>query len=342
MTRSRSSFSLLLLSSLCSLFLCGACRAADETEPYKIRIVLSIARHPLLTKVFRDRVAHELSDGLQAALGNLAKVEVTQTHPKLDDIRRHGLVKGLDGWREQSEYKTHFVRIEYTRTGYTIQTRQHDGLLGMTSPVVRRDRTRDPAYVGRTAALLMDRDMGLLGTVESEPDGKKLVRVALKGGKLGVDLGKWVKKDEVFALVRMSGGSVGELAPWALLQVEEPPTDGVCVCRYFSRYIQKGGVSGLRCVLLGTHKGTLRLRLVQDRPGKGRTGLDSAVTLEIRHNGFDGEETTKLSFSTNGSRDEDTLAHDPQKGLFNRVAFISVLSAGELRRASPWRWSMTG
>ena len=62
---------------------------------------------------------------------------------------------------------TNASQIDFTGTVYTIQTRQYDGTTGRLSPVVRSDRTHDPAYVARTTALLLERDLGLLGTIDS-------------------------------------------------------------------------------------------------------------------------------------------------------------------------------
>jgi hypothetical protein len=287
-----------------------------------------------LTDLFQQRVAREVKDGLQAALGDLAKVKVLTKHPKLAEITRFGLARTLDNWRERSPFKTHFVLIDFSGTAYTIQTRQHDGLTGLPSPTVRHGRERDPAYVGRTAALMVERDLGLLGTVESEPDKeKRMVRVQLKGGGLGTDLSQWVKKGEVFALVRVAGAGPGQLVPWAVLQVEEPAKDGACVCHYFSRYVL-GRVSGLVCVLIGTQTGPLRLRLMQEKPGGKLGSLDAAVILQIRRTGFDGEDTTRLQLSTNGARDVDTSAMG-EKGIFNKLAFVSVLSGDKVRARVP-------
>ena len=311
-------FPLLLLAVL----FCSGDRASasDAKEPYKIRIVVQVARHRLLTKLFHDQVAQEVADGLQAALGDLARVSVTTKPVKPAELK------------PRSQYKTHFVYIDLARTAYTIQTRQYDGLTGLSSPVMRRGRTRDPAYVARTAALLIEQDLGLLGTVETEPDKQGLVSVRLKGGGLDVDFGKWVKKGEVFALVRVPGDSPGQWVPWAVLQVEEPATDGVCVCRYFSRY-RLPRVAGLKCVLLGTQKGPLRLRLVQEKRGK-LVKLDGNVTLQIRRHGFEGEDATLLPISTNGVRDVDTTKQG-ENGRFNKLAFVSVLTLDTLKARIP-------
>jgi hypothetical protein len=326
-----------LLLSLLAPPAAPAAAGSDAREPYQIRIVLSLARNPLLTHndVFRGQVARELSDGLQAALGDLARVKVLATHPKLADVQKRGLQRGLDGYTARSPDKTYFVAVSFTGGSYVIQTRQHDGLLGVVSPTIRRDRTPDRAFVARTAALLIERDLGLLGTVQSNPDASRTVRVELKAGRLGA-LGRWVKKDEVFALVRVPPGGAGRPQPWAFLQVEEPPADGVCACKLYSRY-RLADVVGLRCVLLGTRKGTLRLRLVKDAPGGAGKRLDGSVQVQVRHHGFEGEDATLVKFDTNGARDVDTAARFPGRGVFNRLAFVSVLSpeSGTLRARIP-------
>jgi hypothetical protein len=315
-------FRRLLPLLLLGAFLAPAGRvAADEAkEPYKIRIVVQTTRNRMLTKLFREQVAQEVADGLQAALGDLAKVEATTKPLEAGELR------------QRSDYKTHFVHIDLARAAYTITTRQHDGLTGLYSPVMRRGRTSDPAYVARTAALLIEEDLGLLGTVESEPDAQGLVQLRLKGGALDVDLGKWIKKGEVFGLAEVLGDSVGHWVPWAVLRVEEAPRDGVCTCRYFSRYKLRR-VAGLKGVLLGTRKGPLRLRLMQEKNGK-LVKMEGSVTLQIRRHGFEGEDATRLSITTNGAKDIDTSTKGAN-GRFDKLAFISVLSGETLRARIP-------
>ncbi len=329
-----------LLAALAGALAAGPARADDRLEPYQLRIVVHVARHRLLTDVFRQQLERELKDGMQAALGKLARVEVVGGKPKdqplarrLDDVLARGLQKALDGWRERSPYKTHFVLIDYSGTHYQIQARQHDGLTGLPSPAVRRRRTRDRAYVARAAALLIEHDLGLVGTVESEPDSDGKVRVELRGGGLGVDLSRWIKKDEVLALVRVAGDRPGQEMPWAFLQVETPAADGACTCRVYRRYPGLR-VKGLRCVLLGTRSGSMRLRVVQEKRGGGYGELESSVRLEIRRHGFEGEESTLLKVFPDGTRDVDT-AREGEKGRFDRVAFVSVLSGAQRKARIP-------
>src|SRR5262245_44087012 len=103
-TASRVMGVLLFLSSWCLLCPGGAASPAEGElkEPYRLQIVLHVARHKLLTDVFRQQVARELGDGLQAALGDLARVQVVEEHPRLGDVLARSLERALDGWRERS------------------------------------------------------------------------------------------------------------------------------------------------------------------------------------------------------------------------------------------------
>src|SRR5262245_10719727 len=119
-----------LLASLCSLCLGGDCFGSELREPYRLRVVLDVAKHRLLTPVFGQQVARELGDGIRAALGELARVEVTAEDPRPEALRRRGLERGLDGWAERSPFKTHFVRIDYANGQYEVRARQFDGTVG--------------------------------------------------------------------------------------------------------------------------------------------------------------------------------------------------------------------
>jgi hypothetical protein len=176
--------------------------------------------------------------------------------------------------------------------------------------------------VSRIASLLIEKDLGLLGTLAGEPDGAGRVKVDLKGGSLGVPLNRWVKKGEIFSLVQPGATGESQAVPWALLRVEEEPgADGSCVCRLFHRY-RLSGASGLRCVLLGTVQAPLRLRLMQEESDGKRKPLDATVTLEVRREGFEGEDGG-LTLSASGLRDVDT-SRRREPVLFDRVAFVTV------------------
>lgn len=305
---------------------------ANSRDIYQIRIVLDMERHKLLTPVFREQVARELRDGMQAAFGTLARVEIQEKHPKLADIRSRGLARALDGYQEQNGQHTHFVRIDYSGTHYRIQTRMHNGILGLPAPVVRTGRT-DRAYVSRTTLFLMERDLGLLGTIQSEPDAANHVQVQLRGGGLGVDLSRWIQKGEIFRLAQQEASGPARLLEWAYLQVIEPPQEGICTCKLFSRYVLSK-TSGLQAELLGTRTGPLRLRLLQEKPGGGVEPLRSPVTLQLRKFGFEGEETTRQQVTATSGREIDT-ARFGEKGRFSKLAFVSVLTGESLRARIP-------
>jgi hypothetical protein len=325
----RASFYLSFLSFLCPLCLYGEIRAQELNSPYNLHIVVHVAENRLLTDVFRRNIERELRGGFQSALGDMGRVEVTDKHPRLADVLARGL-RSLEGWKDRDDQKTHFVLIDYTGTHYEIQTRQYDGTIGLPSPVVRIDRTRDRAFVAKAAALLIKKDFGVLGTIQSGPEGaKNQVKIELRGGGLG-DMTRWVKKDDVFALAPPDGGTQASLK-WSLLQVEQAPAedarDGVCLCRFFHRYEVRGGIAGYRCIKLGTIQAPLHLRWMQRQ--RVRNGFkikppDSTLLVEIRRYGFDDEKATKLEkqSDTNGFMD---TASD-KDGVFNNVAFVRVSS----------------
>lgn len=271
------------LYSLCALcVLCGSTSAAPDTEaakPYKLTVVLRVADHPLLTTVFKEQLQRELGDSLRDALGtSLVQLDVVTTHPILDEVDKRGLHAALESYKNAEPGKTHVVLVDYVGGKYEVKSGQHDGLTGLATPVIRRARLDDPAgrqLVARTAALMVQRDFGLVGTVVGDTRNPNQVRIALKGGKLGVPFDTWVKPNDVFALVQVNRLGGAQPVRDAVLQVVEPPDkDGACVCRLFARHYDAdpasrlgtvAGVEGYRCLKLGTADAPLRLRLVNDR-----------------------------------------------------------------------------
>ncbi len=330
-----------LLSSLCSLCCCGASAFAADADflktPYKLKVVLHFADQRLLTPVFCDRVKRELHDSLQASFGDLVSdIEMPPDDDLLNEAVQSDL-KSLDNWRERSAFKTHFVLIDYSGVHYTILARQCDGLTGRPSPVVRRDQTRDRGFVAKTAALLIEQDFGLLGAFDAWPPEDKAgedkpVAVNLKGAGLGEPLGRWVKKDDIFALVQMTcvDAAPGTPVDWAVLPVETPPAgaDSTCLCRPFRRYAAQTG-SGFRCVKLGTVSVPLRLRLLQAFTAERNGPLTDALSVQIRRRGFDDVKMTVLQ--TDSLDSVDTSAD--KNGVFDNVAFVSVFSVGDVPRA---------
>jgi hypothetical protein len=292
-------------------------RASDAMTPYRLRIVLDVERHRLLTDVFSAQVERELGDGLRAALGDLAKVEVVREHPRLADVQRRGLERSLDEWKQRSGIKTHFVLLRYVGGRYEIQARQHDGLTGTPSPVVRRQRIRDRAFVARAAALLVEHDFGLVGTITTAPDASRNVTVQFRGGGLGPLVG-WARAGDIFALVQVpAGNAAGQVIPWSYVQLENAPRGGTATARLLTRY-KLTRVAGLRCVRLGTTKGPLRLRLVKDASG-GDRGV--RVKLEFRQSGFEGP--ARFPLDADNTRDVDTSTYD--NGRFEHLAYVTIL-----------------
>lgn len=326
----------LIVGFLCLPFVPLAARAALDPEfdkPYHLRVVVRVADHPLLTPVFRDRVVRELRDSLQAALGDMGVVEVVERDPLWDKASAKGLQQGLEEkpWNEITRRKTHVVLIDFVDGQYEIQARQHDGYTGLSSPVVRRARTWDRLYVARTAALLIDQDFGVVGTVVERLDQRPTaVKVALKGGKLGTGMERWVQKDEVFVIAQVSRRGDRERSTRvdaALLQVTDEPKDGVCRCKVFARYqdpasrLAEGpSVEGYRCLKLGTTQAPVRLRFVDKDK---LTPVTASLKVSL----------SPIDFDPKNVREEHTLQQGgylQSEKQYRHVAFVRVLVGGNV------------
>jgi len=302
----------------------GAGLEPELNKPYQLEVVVHMSRHRLLTEVFRERVERELSDGLQAAFGDLVRVKVLSQHPRLKDVLEKGLQKSLDAWRERSEIKTHFVLIEFSGVHYEIQARQHDGPTGTATRVVRQERTRDRDFVAKAAALLVERDFGWMGALQ--PGSKPAqIKVELKAGKIGESLGRWIKVGDIFELIQIPAGDrEPRRVPYHILQVVEPPrpaSDGSCVCKLFqdreAPLLSGAGIVGYRCLKLGALRIPLRLRVT--RPTSALV-----LPLQVRRQGFQGEEAILLR----GLTDEKTGIFDTVKlgepGVFDQLALVTI------------------
>jgi tetratricopeptide (TPR) repeat protein len=327
--------------ALCALcVLCGSARAFDAEldKPYRVQVVLRIAPARLLTPVFKEQLRRDLQQGLQAALGAMGEVEVFDLADVPADKQKElwkkvaadGLHAGLDVPSQgMSDIKTHFVTVDYVDGQYEIAGRQYDGLTGTASPAVRHERTPDRQFVARTAALLVDRDFGLVGTV-TKVDGPT-VQVAFKGGGLKVPLDRWVKKGDVFALVQVSDGRTSRL-PWAVLQAEDAPRqDGSCACKLWppKQRVQPG----FRCIKLGTVKAPVRLRVVEYDPNKkGPPRAPEDVILYIGRHGFEDPVRVEGVPDTDGYYSTEQLKEKP---LYDGLAFVTITHGGEIRGLVP-------
>ena len=181
----------------------------ESSGPCLWRIVVKAEPHPLLTPAFRDQVRRDLIAALQPAIGPLGTVDVIDLDDALagksDSLVQDFAAKGfaaLDGARDLTGVKTHFLRIEVRDGQYYLESRQHDGFAGLASPVIRKQSTRSPELVGRTAGLMIDRDFGLVGTLDPAAANATEVTVQFRGGKLG-PVDRLVKEGDIFALARI-------------------------------------------------------------------------------------------------------------------------------------------
>ncbi|MBM3981406.1 MAG: hypothetical protein FJ304_14190 [Planctomycetes bacterium] len=294
----------LALAAAVALVAAAPVRAQLDPEPkqgYLWRVVIATKPHPLVTPEFRERVKRDVVAALQTGIGNLGAVEVFDlADPALTDDRWEPLWRqfnekgfaALDAPRDLTGAKTHFLRIEYRDGRYSLETRQYDGFTGLSSPVVRAQTVRAPDQVGRAAGLMLDRDFGLVGTVEPVPGRLDEVKVLLRGSGLGPTKDH-VQAGDVFALaavrktnrpapppVRTATGKIVAPPPgsepppgltstprdFTYLKVTDLAPDGTVRAAVLTRYKTAlpagGGVIGYRCMKLGTVKGTAAVRLI--------------------------------------------------------------------------------
>jgi hypothetical protein len=290
--------------------------------PYKLRVVLRFGDHRWLTDIFKDQVERGVRDNLQAAFGNLAKVEVVRTHPRLKDIEERGL-QALDNWKEVSEYKTHFVLIDYVDNSYyEVRARQHDGLTGQASPVISRQRTESRDFLARTIGLMLDNEFGIVGEI-TNPGDELNVEMTLKGAGLGVPLSRWAHAGDVFGVVRIVGGGRSEPVPWAILQAQDvPDKNGVVKCRFHHRHriALRSSTGSLRCIKLNTLKHRpLRLRLVK-YGARTPTGLNG-YQIRVQRLGLEPEPGQGIETATNPEGYSGLLGKDKP---FDNVAFVLI------------------
>jgi hypothetical protein len=256
-------------------------------KPYQLQIVLHVADNRALTPLFQETLQRALGDQLRQSFGALAEVRVERTHPLLAEILARGLEPVLDAWDHADSTQTHFVLLNYTAGEYRLQARGHDGMTGQPTAIVRRAQTGDRALVPVLAAQLVEQNFAPVGTVTALAQaGKETeVQLTLKGGGLGVPLGRWVKPGEVFAISRISAqgtqGSATRIG-WALLEVIQPPQEGVCRCRYWRRFVQDSlrevpGVLGYRAIKLATTQGPIRLRVMDEEGYQPLQGMQVQV-----------------------------------------------------------------
>ncbi len=280
---------------------------AEPSGPCLWRVVVKTEPHPLLTASFRAKLSRDLVAALQPSIGPLGAVEVIDLDDalagKADAVVQEFAGKGfaaLDGARDLTGVKTHFLHVAMRDGQYRLESRQHDGFTGLASPVVRKQSTRSAELVGRIAGLMIDRDFGLTGTLDPAAANATEVTVHFRGSKLG-PIDRLVKAGDVFALSRISRAANRAAPPpartatgkiiapppgsepppaltpavhsFTLLKVLTVAADGSAHCsvirspNYKATLPGGAGVLGYRCMKLNTMKSAIAVRLISGADG---------------------------------------------------------------------------
>jgi hypothetical protein len=249
---------------------------AEANRPYQLQVVLHIADNRALTPFFQQELERALGNHLRQTFGALAEVRVVRAHKLLPTIAARGLEQALADWDQAGETQSHFMLLDLRGGEYLLQCSSYDGMTGQAGAAVRRAATGDPALVPILAARLVERGFAPVGTVTSVTrSGTDIdVQLTLKGGGLGVPMGRWVKAGDVFAVSRVvkderAPGIRASRIAWALLQVQEATAGGVCRCRYWRRFVGEDlrsapGVLGYRALKLATTRESVRLRVLDE------------------------------------------------------------------------------
>ena len=131
----------------------------ETKAPYLWRVVVQTRPHPLLTKGFREQLRRDLLAALQPGLGTLGTVEVVDLadvpRDHWDPLWQQFDDKGfatLDGPRDLTGTKTHFLRVEVREQGDRLAGADVDRhrrtlpqmRVGPSTPLVQRERLRPP------------------------------------------------------------------------------------------------------------------------------------------------------------------------------------------------------
>lgn len=313
-----------------SLLLFPICSSAAEPEfrtPYVWRVVVQTPLHPSLGAPARERLVKDLKAALQPVvgdeLGRLEVVDLRSTPEKnWDPLWKKFTESGwpaldADEARKLTGIKTHFVKVEL-REGkiFHVEARQLDGSTGLLSAMVRSAETPHADNLARITGLMLAKDFGAVGIVESIPGDEKQVSVKFRGGQLS-GFERAVQTGDVLAfslVLEAKQSSVTKTAPdqygkpqtGTCLRIISKLSNGECRCEILTRSTQPlltaKNIVGYRAMKVATQEGPLRVKLV-DPDGKAPP---STTSLEIwaTDTGFTGKPTNR-----------DTL--DLQKGIYS-------------------------
>ncbi|HZZ77506.1 MAG TPA: hypothetical protein VFE62_03245 [Gemmataceae bacterium] len=303
---------------------------AQVKTPYQLKVVLRIGANRVFTPLFQDQLQRELGNQLKISFGDLARIDVTRTHPLLSDIEAKGLDAALEGWDALSERTTHFVLLDYDAGMYRIQSRGHDGMTNQPFGATLRMKTAERTALSDTIAQQIEKSFSPVGTVTAVGKGGKDVTLTLKGGDLGVPMSRWVKPGRVFSvsrIVQQAGRTRAVRQEWALLEVLDPPSAGVCRCRYWHRYQEDAlrqlpGTLGWRALRLATKASPVKVQLLDDTTLQPLDG-------KIVHISKPGSKDKAAELITN----RDGIAQT--RDNFPHLAIVQVLAEGVVRAQFP-------
>jgi hypothetical protein len=312
-----------------------AARFAAEVEawkkaPYRLKLVVHVEQHPLLTPMLAARVRDEVRDALQRDLGGLCQVELEPDHPLLADILQRGW-NTLDNRQHPiDETKVHFVRVGFSEGQYTVQARQVDGSTGLVTPL-RKTHTPDRQWIARLVALTVAQDFGMVGQVGRVD--LRTVQLLLKGSGTADPESVAVRTGEVFALSEIRLGADGRPqglpVPDAYLVVSDVRA-GECTTRLFSRYRDpiktrpERQLLGYRAMKLGTTRAPLQLRVVDAVTREPLAGCG----VKVFPSGFEALQSEELTTNAQGRvRTKDT---------YKNVVFVRFSLAGVDRAEVPF------
>lgn len=335
-----------LVIALGSTLACSAPPLPTALNPeadawYRWRIVLRVKPHPLLGPNVRTQLAKDIAAAVAPGVSKFADVEVVDlalTPAEKKEALWTAFEK--DGWnalvqqpfRELTGIKTHFLTVEFRNGVYHLESRQHDGSTGLTSPVVRVRETRAEEQVARLAGQMLFPDFGAVGTIiggkEGDPTGFVMkIRGSARGG-----MDSLVKAGDVFAVSvvtkndpfadrpRTRGKSstpvaikpptlLGTPREFTLLKAIAPPNaDGTIRCTVVTRFETglpptTSGMVGVRALKLSGVSLPVRVRvLTEDGKPHPRASLLTVM-------GTDGDYAVDP-----GARDG--FAYDPADGTF--------------------------
>ncbi|MFO0935038.1 MAG: hypothetical protein U0798_00800 [Gemmataceae bacterium] len=273
----------------------------EADEWYRWRIVLKVKPHPLLGKDVRQQLAREISAAVAPAVSKFAEVDVVDLASVPAEKKAPLWVAfEKDGWsaldqqpfRELTGIKTHFLTIEFKSGVYHLESKQHDGNSGMSSPVLRVNETRAAEQIARLAGQMLFPDFGMIATVigGKETDSTGLLLKVRGSGRVPID--DLVKVGDIFSVSMITkqdpfadrprqrgktGSSTAPVKPPAMIgttkeytllkAITSPNPDGTIRCEVITRFetglpTTMSGLIGVRAMKVYGTSTPVRVKVV--------------------------------------------------------------------------------